>query len=160
MLKLFLIKDFGKKFLKESAFFEFDKIYNESHSIDLIYKDLIKENISNLFQKKNSSIIFYGPIDEGKSFLVRGVELGLLVRGARDAFRLISLYNQANNDKPYFFVMFSSYQIYLDNIHGLLTIDSDNSLSIEKYLENNIWNTNIIGLAKEKLKIFLNMNAV
>ena len=44
--------DFGKNFLKESALFEFDKIYNEAHSIDLIYKDLIKENISNLFQKK------------------------------------------------------------------------------------------------------------
>jgi len=44
--------DFGKNFLKESALFEFDKIYNETHSVDLIYKDLIKENISNLFQKK------------------------------------------------------------------------------------------------------------
>ena len=36
--------EFGKNFLKESALFEFDKIYNESHSIDLIYKDLIKGN--------------------------------------------------------------------------------------------------------------------
>jgi len=150
--------DFGKNFLKESALFEFDKIYNESHSIDLIYKDLIKENISNLFQKKNSSIIFYGPIDAGKSFLVRGgktdtgVEPGLLVRGVRDIFRLISLYNQANNDKPYFYVMFSSYQIYLDDIRDLLTIDNDNSLSIEKYLENNILNTNIIGLTEREIK--------
>ena len=150
--------DFGKNFLKESALFEFDKIYNEGHSIDLIYKDLIKENISNLFQKKNSSIIFYGPIDAGKSFLVRGgktdtgVEPGLLVRGVRDVFRLISLYNQANNDKPYFFVMFSSYQIYLDNIHDLLTIDNDNSLTIEKYVENNILNTNIIGLTEREIK--------
>ena len=150
--------EFGKNFLKESALFEFDKIYNESHSIDLIYKDLIKENISNLFQKKNSSIIFYGPIDAGKSFLVRGgktdtgVEPGLLVRGVRDVFRLISLYNQANNDKPYFFVLFSSYQIYLDNIHDLLTTENDNSLTIEKYLENNILNTNIFGLTEREIK--------
>ena len=67
--------DFGKNFLKESALFEFDKVYNESNSIDIIYKDLIKDNISNLFQKKNSSIIFYGPIEAGKSFLVRGEKL-------------------------------------------------------------------------------------
>ena len=150
--------DFGKNFLKESALFEFDKIYNEAHSIDLIYKDLIKENISNLFQKKNSSIIFYGPINAGKSFLARGgktdtgIEPGLLVRGVRDAFRLISLYNQANNDKSYFFVMFSSYQIYLDNIHDLLTTENDYNLSIEKYMENDILNTNIIGLTKREIK--------
>ena len=150
--------DFGKNFLKESALFEFDKIYNEAQPIDLIYKDLIKENISNLFQKKNSSIIFYGPIEAGKSFLVRGgktstgIEPGLLVRGVRDVFRLISLYNQANNDKSYFFVMFSSYQIYLDNIHDLLTTENNYGLTIEKYMENNILNTNIIGLTKREIK--------
>jgi len=52
--------DLGKSFLKESALFEFDKIYNEAHSIDLIYKDLIKENISNLFQKKILQLFFMG----------------------------------------------------------------------------------------------------
>ncbi len=96
--------DFGKNFLKESALFEFDRIYNETHSIDIIYKDLIKDNISNLFQKKNSCILFYGPIDAGKSFLLRGGttsggnESGLLSRAVRDIFRLISLYNQPNSD--------------------------------------------------------------
>ena len=149
--------DFGKNFLKESALYEFDKIYNEGHSIDLIYKDLIKENISNLFQKKNSSIIFYGPIDAGKSFMVRGgktrkgVEPGLLARGVRDIFRLISLYNQANNNSPYFYVLFSSYQIYLENIHDLLSTENNN-LTVEKYLDNGIINTNIIGLTEREIK--------
>jgi len=150
--------DFGKNFLKESALFEFDKIYNEAHSIDLIYKDLIKENISNLFQKKNSSIIFYGPIDGGKSFLARGgetgegIEPGLLFRGVRDVFRLISLYNQTNNDKSNFIVMFSSYQIYMENIHDLLSTENGYGLTIEKYLESNVLNTNIIGLTKKEIK--------
>ena len=149
--------DFGKNFLKESALFEFDKIYNETHSIDLIYKDLIKDNISNLFQKKNSCILLYGPIDGGKSFLLRGGatlkgnESGLLSRGIRDIFRLISLYNQANSDLSSFHVKFCSYQIYLDNIHDLLSTESY-LLTVEKYLENNYINTNLVGLTEKEIK--------
>ena len=149
--------DFGKNFLKESALFEFDKIYNESNPIDIIYKDLIKDNISNLFQKKNSCILFYGPIDSGKSFLLRGGstsyggESGILYRGIRDIFRLISLYNQANTNTSSFHVKFCSYQIYLDNIHDLLS--SENYIvTIEKVLENNLVNTNLIGLTEKEIK--------
>ena len=149
--------DFGKNFLKESALFEFDKIYNESNSIDMIYKDLIKDNISNLFQKKNSCILLYGPIDSGKSFLLRGGatpsggESGLLYRGIRDIFRLISLYNQANTNTSSFHVKFCSYQIYLENIHDLLTNDGY-LINIEKYMENNYVNTNLIGLNEKEIK--------
>ena len=149
--------DFGKNFLKESALFEFDKIYNETHSVDLIYKDLIKENISNLFQKKNSCVMLYGPIDSGKSFLLRGGstskgnESGLLSRSIRDIFRLISLYNQANNENSSFHVKFCSYQIYLDNIHDLLSTESY-LITVEKYLENNFLNTNLIGLTEKEIK--------
>ena len=149
--------DFGKNFLKESALFEFDKIYNETNSIDTIYKDLIKDNISNLFQKKNSCVILYGPIDGGKSFLLRGGatptggDSGLLSRAIRDIFRLISLYNQANNNSSSFHAKISSYQIYLDNIHDLLSKDSY-MITIEKYLENNYVNTNLIGLTEREIK--------
>ena len=149
--------DFGKNFLKESALFEFDKIYNEIHSVDLIYKDLIKENISNLFQKKNTCVLLYGPIDAGKSFLLRGgatnkgSESGLLSRSIRDIFRLISLYNQANTNSSSFHVKFSSYQIYLDNIHDLLSTESY-LITVEKYLENNYVNTNLIGLTEKEIK--------
>ena len=149
--------DFGKNFLKESALFEFDKIYNESNPIDIIYKDLIKDNISNLFQKKNSCILFYGPIDSGKSFLLRGGstsyggESGILYRGIRDIFRLISLYNQANTNTSSFHVKFCSYQIYLDNIHDLLSSESY-IVTIEKVLENNLVNTNLIGLTEKEIK--------
>ena len=149
--------DFGKNFLKESALFEFDKIYNESNSIDLIYKDLIKDNISNLFQKKNSCILLHGPIDSGKSFLLRGGntqyggESGLIYRGIRDIFRLISLYNQANTNTSSFHVKFCSYQIYLDNIHDLLSKESF-IVTVEKYLENNLVNTNLLGLTEKEIK--------
>ena len=149
--------DFGKNFLKESALFEFDKIYNETHSVDLIYKDLIKENISNLFQKKNTCVLFYGPIDAGKSFLLRGGttskgnESGILSRAIRDIFRLISLYNQANTNSSSFHVKFCSYQIYLDNIHDLLSTESY-LITVEKYLENNYINTNLIGLTEKEIK--------
>ena len=149
--------DFGKNFLKESALFEFDKIYNETNSLDTIYKDLIKDNISNLFQKKNSCVILYGPIDGGKSFLLRGGatptggDSGLLSRAIRDIFRLISLYNQANNNSSSFHAKISSYQIYLDNIHDLLSKDSY-MITIEKYLENNYVNTNLIGLNEKEIK--------
>jgi len=80
------------------------------------------------------------------------IEPGLLERGIKDTFRLISLYNQANNDKSYFSVMFSSYQIYMDNIHDLLTTENEYGLTIEKYFENNVLNTKIIGLAKREIK--------
>jgi hypothetical protein len=149
--------DFGKNFLKESALFEFDKVYNESNSIDIIYKDLIKDNISNLFQKKNSCILLHGPIDSGKSFLLRGGntpsggESGLIYRGIRDIFRLISLYNQANSNTSSFHVKFCSYQIYLDNIHDLLSKDSF-IVNVEKTLENNFVNTNLIGLTQKEIK--------
>ena len=149
--------DFGKNFLKESALFEFDKVYNESNSIDIIYKDLIKDNISNLFQKKNSCILLHGPIDSGKSFLLRGGstpsggESGLIYRGIRDIFRLISLYNQANSNTSSFHVKFCSYQIYLDNIHDLLSKDSF-IVTVEKTLENNFVNTNLIGLTEKEIK--------
>ena len=149
--------DFGKNFLKESALFEFDKVYNESNSIDIIYKDLIKDNISNLFQKKNSCILLHGPIDSGKSFLLRGGntpsggESGLIYRGIRDIFRLISLYNQANSNTSSFHVKFCSYQIYLDNIHDLLSKDSY-IVTVEKTLENNFVNTNLIGLTEKEIK--------
>ena len=151
--------DFGKNFLKESALFEFDKIYNETHSVDLIYRDLIKENISNLFQKKNSCVILYGPVDGGKSFLLRGgstnkgSETGLLSRAIRDTFRLISLYNQASNNSSSFHVKFCSYQIYLDNIHDLLSTESP-VITVEKYIENNYINTNLVGLTEREIKNF------
>ena len=50
-----------------------------------------------------------------------------------------------------FHVKFCSYQIYLDNIHDLLSTESY-LITVEKYLENNYVNTNLIGLTEREIK--------
>ena len=64
--------DFSQSILKETSLLEFDKVYNETHSLEKIYNENIKDNITNLIHGKNSCIFFFGPIDGGKSFLLRG----------------------------------------------------------------------------------------
>ena len=64
--------DFHNSILNETSLLEYDKIYNEIHSIDKIYNDIIKDNIVQLFHKKNSCIFFFGPSQSGKSYLLMG----------------------------------------------------------------------------------------
>ena len=64
--------DFHNSILNETSLLEYDKIYNEIHSIDKIYNEIIKDNIAQLFHKKNSSIFFFGPSSGGKSYLLMG----------------------------------------------------------------------------------------
>ena len=64
--------DFSQSILKETSLLEFDKVYNETHSLEKIYNENIKDNITNLFHGKNSCILFFGPIDSGKSYSLRG----------------------------------------------------------------------------------------
>ena len=139
--------------------FEFDKIYNEAHSIENIYEENIKNNITNLFNGKNFCNIFFGPISGGKSFLLRGgeinkkIEPGILARSIKDIFNLIDLRKQANSNikNLKYIVKFSAYQIYLDNINDLLSIDN-NLIKIEQYYENNKINTILTGLTEAEIK--------
>ena len=64
--------DFSQSILKETSLLEFDKVYNETHSLEKIYNENIKDNITNLFHGKNSCVLFFGPFDSGKSFSLRG----------------------------------------------------------------------------------------
>ena len=64
--------DFHNSILNETSLLEYDKIYNEIHSIDKIYNEIIKDNIAQLFHKKNSSVFFFGPNLGGKSYLLMG----------------------------------------------------------------------------------------
>ena len=64
--------DFHNSILNETSLLEYDKIYNETHSIDKIYNEVIKDNITQLFHKKNSCILFFGPSSGGKSYLLTG----------------------------------------------------------------------------------------
>ena len=64
--------DFHNSILNETSLLEYDKIYNETQSIDKIYNEVIKDNITQLFHKKNSCILFFGPSSGGKSYLLTG----------------------------------------------------------------------------------------
>ena len=64
--------DFHNSILNETSLLEYDKIYNETNSIDKIYNDIIKDNIVQLFHKKNSCVFFFGPSQGGKSYLLMG----------------------------------------------------------------------------------------
>ena len=64
--------EFHNSILNESSLLEYDKIYNETHSLERIYNDNIKDKIAQLFHEKNSCILCFGPSSSGKSFLLFG----------------------------------------------------------------------------------------
>ena len=153
--------DFSQSILKETSLLEFDKVYNEIDNLSLIYNETIKDNISNLFHGKNSSIFFFGPIDGGKSYLLRGNgeqinnEPGLLSRTINDILNLVELTRQSNqnsNKNQIFGIKFSIYQVYFDKIHDLLSREI-NQVKCENYYNgNNKLNTNFIGLTQREIK--------
>ena len=154
--------DFSQSILKETSLLEFDKVYNETDNLNLIYNECIKDNISNLFHGKNSSIFFFGPIDGGKSYLLRGNgeqknnEPGLLSRAINDILNLIELTKQTNinsNKNDIYNIKFSVYQIYFDKIHDLLSKEIQ-EVKCENYYDNyNKLNTNFVNLTQRDIKI-------
>ena len=58
--------EFHNSILNETTLLEYDKIYNETHSIEKIYNEVIKDNITQLFNKKNSCVLFFEPSSSGK----------------------------------------------------------------------------------------------
>ena len=64
--------DFHNSILNETSLLEYDKTYNETHSIDKIYNETVKDNTAQLFHKKNSCMLFFGPSTSGKTYLLTG----------------------------------------------------------------------------------------
>ena len=64
--------EFHNSILNETSILEYDKIYNETHSLEQIYNELINDNITQLFHKKNSCVICFGPSSGGKTYLLFG----------------------------------------------------------------------------------------
>lgn len=153
--------EFSKTILKDSSLIEYDKVYNESVRLDTIYNDTIKENISNLFHGKNACVLLFGPMDGGKSYLLRGAadqksnEPGLLSRAVNDLFNLVDLTKQANHVGSkvsyYFVVKCSAYQVYLDNVNDLLSREP-RQIKLEKYVDENSINCNMIGLTQKEIR--------
>ena len=151
--------DFSQSILKDTSLLEFDKVYNETHSLEKIYNENIKDNITNLFHGKNSCVLFFGPIDSGKSFSLRGSadqrinENGILSKAINDIFSLVELTKQANQNSQinsYFIVKLSAYQIYLDSVHDLLSREIQ-QIKIEQYYDNHLINTNLVNLTQKEI---------
>ena len=155
--------DFSQSILKETSLLEFDKVYNETISLDRIYNENLKDNITNLIHGKNSCVFFFGPIDSGKSYLLRGSsdnnnEQGLLSRCINDIFSLVDLNKQANfnlkhnlNGLNKFIVKISSYQVYMDNVNDLLDHETK-KIKLEKYYNNGIINCDLINLTQKEIR--------
>ena len=151
--------DFSQSILKDTSLLEFDKVYNETHSLEKIYNENIKDNITNLFHGKNSCVLFFGPIDSGKSFSLRGSadqrinENGILSKAINDIFSLVELTKQANQNSKinsYFIVKLSAYQIYLDSVHDLLSREIQ-QIKIEQYYDNHLINTYLVNLTQKEI---------
>jgi len=133
--------------------FNYDKVYPDSYSLDLIYQQTLQNPINDLFYKKNSCMLFFGPTLGGKSYLLRGSqnrnenESGLLTRAIKEIFQRIEFNSN-------FCVKIAVYQIYLNKIYDLLSNDNNPQLSIDnKYGElNKSYNVNILGLTKKEIK--------
>ena len=64
--------EFHNSILNETSILEYDKIYNETNSLEQIYNEIINDNITQLFHKKNSCVFCFGPTSGGKTFLLFG----------------------------------------------------------------------------------------
>lgn len=158
--------EYSYSIIKNATLLEFDRVYSEAHKLDLIYSEQIKDSVNNLFQGKNSCVMFFGPADGGKSYLLRGgvegkvIEPGLLGRVTQDLFNLVEISKQTNMTSmknrqgnsnaysntysnnasttfsTYFAVKMSIYQVYMDQINDLLTNQYAKSLKMEKYADS------------------------
>ena len=64
--------EFHNSILNETSILEYDKIYNETNSLEQIFNEIINDNITQLFHKKNSCVFCFGPTSGGKTFLLFG----------------------------------------------------------------------------------------
>ena len=151
-------KDFSKL-----NFFKFDKVYPPSYPINSIYQETLKNPINDLFNNKNSCILFFGPSSGGKSYLCRGSPLinenesGLLTRSVNDIFKKIEI----NSDLS---VKISVYQIYFNKIFDLLVEFNNDIINISQLIKRDIKNIkefdSVLSEAinnRKKLSINLNM---
>ena len=133
-------------------YFNYDKVYSESCPLDLIYQQVLQNPINDLFYKKNSCMLFFGPSLGGKSYLLRGSpyrndnEAGLLTRAIKEVFQRIEFNKN-------FSVKISVYQVYLSKIYDLLSKDNANELNIDSKFGDltNSYNINILGLTKKEI---------
>lgn len=163
--------EYSYSILKNATLLEFDRVYNETHKLDTIYNENIKESVSNLFNGKNSCCILFGPTESGKSYTLRGPcdnrsnEYGIIGRVIQDVLNLVELskqtslshgnnHNKLKSGSTYFAAKLSLYQVYLDQINDLLSLEYNKNMKIERYFdeESNLMKTQICDLTEKEIK--------
>ena len=153
---------------------EFDRVYNETHKLDTIYNEQLKESVSNLFNGKNSCCILFGPTESGKSYTLRGPcdnrsnEFGIVGRVIQDVLNLVELSKQSTLNKNklksgiYYAAKLSVYQVYLDQINDLLSCNYNKNMKIEMYFddESNLMKTQICDLTEKEIKTKLDYDSL
>ena len=93
--------EFHNSILNETSILEYDKIYNETHTLDQIYNEIINDNITRLFHKKNSCIICFGPSFSGKTYLLFGENNNInnIKSDKNNKFHYLKSNQQIKNDK-------------------------------------------------------------
>ena len=51
--------EFSRSILKSSSLYEFDRVYNETHKLEMIYNENVKMNVNNLFHGKSACLILF-----------------------------------------------------------------------------------------------------
>ena len=131
--------------------------------MNLIYEECLKESINNLFHGKNACVFLFGPIDGGKSHLLRGGseqkinETGLISKAMDEILNLIEINRQAagnqnNKNKFDYVIKCSAIQVYLDTISDLLSKEP-NQIQLEKYIDDNgNVNCNLLNLTEREIR--------
>ena len=165
--------EFHNSILNETSILEYDKIYNETNSLEQIFNEIINDNITQLFHKKNSCVFCFGPTSGGKTFLLFGenndinniknnknknekMNKGLIKSSINKILNLIKINKQGNeissNTKNKYELKISVYQIYFDKIFDLLSKDIKKINLVTNYDENKILNSNLVGLTDVEIR--------
>ena len=157
--------EYSFSILKKATLLEFDRVYNETHQIETIYNEQLKDSVTSLFNGKNACCILFGPEESGKSYTLRGPndpksnEYGIFGRVIQDVLNLVELSKQTNLIQKkhktgiYYAVKMSVYQVYLEQVNDLLSNQYNENLKIEKFYddETNMMKTHISDLCEKEI---------
>lgn len=102
--------------------FEFDKVFTGDKTNNVkFYNKAIKTYTKNLIRGKNSTVLFFGPSNSGKTFTINGGlgnERGIIYTAAEDIFEYIELSNQTGDP---LILKVSAYIVYLEKVVDMLS---------------------------------------
>lgn len=124
--------------LREEKIFNFDYVFDENDTNEMIFKKTVLSPVENLLNGYNSTILAYGMTGTGKTHTMFGniyenkssFEPGLILLTVRDIFWKMEI--QINeNPSLEFQIKFSYLEIYNEQVRDLLVENSDNLMILE-----------------------------